>query len=414
MKTNAAKQSIIVQKFGGSSVANPERLKRVAERVCRAAKKGYKVVVVVSAMGDTTDDLIDLAKQINSNPSEREMDMLMSTGEIISSSLLSMAIHQLGYEAISLSGAQVGILTEGSHTRAKIKEISTAKLLAELDKGNIVVVAGFQGVNIHDDVTTLGRGGSDTTAVALAAAVGAEECEIYTDVDGIYSADPRIVSNARKLKTISYDEILELASLGARVMHHRSIEFAKKYGMKVHVRSSFNENEGTMIVEEALNVEEAVIRGIAADKNQAKVTIFKVPDRPGIAARLFKRLAEAELNIDVIIQNVSAEGFTDISFTIERTDLTRAKSILEKICNEIGTKKFETDDKIAKVSVVGIGMRSQPGVARDMFEALAESQINILMISTSEIKISCVIEESGADKALKSLHEKFKLYTHSV
>ena len=403
------KRKIIVQKYGGSSVATPERIRNVAKRVCEMEGKGYQMVVVVSALGKTTDNLINLAKEINANPSEREMDMLMSTGEVMSSALLTMAIHSLGMDAISLSGTQVGIVTEGSHTRAKIKAISTDKLHQELDKGNIVIVAGFQGANIHQDVMTLGRGGSDTTAVALAAVLDAQMCDIFTDVDGIYTADPRVVAKARKLKTISYDEMLELASLGAKVMHSRSIEFAKKYNITVHVRSSLNQNEGTLIVEENKNVEESVIRGIAVDKNQAKVTIQKVPDKPGIAAKLFKDLADEELNIDMIVQNVSEEGHTDISFTTIKSDLPRTKNILTKVCQDVEASGFQTDDQVAKISVVGIGMKSQSGVAAHMFHALAQQKVNIQMITTSEIKISCLVSDKHVDDAMNSLHATFNL-----
>lgn len=405
---------IIVQKFGGSSVADAQKIQNVAKRVCSMREQGFQMVVVVSAMGKTTDNLIQLAKEINSNPSEREMDMLMSTGEVISSSILTMAIHALGHEAIALSGSQIGIRTEGSHTRAKIKEINVEKLHQELDRGNIVIVAGFQGVNIHQDVQTLGRGGSDTTAVALAAVLNAHLCEIYTDVDGVYTTDPRIVPQSRKLKTISYDEMLELAGLGAKVMHSRSIEFAKKYGIKVHVRSSLNQNEGTLIVEENENVEDAVIRGIAVDKNQAKITIQKVPDKPGVAAKLFTLLANEEVNIDMIVQNVSEEGHTDISFTTIRSDIDRVKKILEKICKDIQAMGFLTDHTVAKISVVGIGMKSQSGVAASMFDAMAEDKINIQMISTSEIKISCVISEKDVDGAIRKLHERFELHLETM
>ncbi len=401
--------SLIVQKYGGSSVANPERIKNVAHRIVAAKKAGSNVVAVVSALGDTTDDLIELAKKITDNPSDREMDMLMATGEQMSAALLCMAIHALGYSAISFTGAQVGIYTDNVHTKAKIRSISTDRVQSALKEGHIVVVAGFQGVNDTQDITTLGRGGSDTTAVALAAVLKANTCEIYTDVNGIYTTDPRVVPEAKKIPVISYDEMLELASLGAKVMHSRSIEFAKKYGVDIHVRSSFNNEVGTMITEEVKEMEDVVIRGIAADKDQAKVTISKVPDQPGIAAKLFKILADAHVNIDMIIQNVSEKGHTDISFTVSETDLPKTLKVLKNACAEVGAQKLDSDDKIAKVSVVGVGMKSHSGVAASLFEVLAHEGINVEMISTSEIKISCVIRREMADKAVKAIHKKFEL-----
>ncbi|MBI1883323.1 MAG: aspartate kinase [Chlamydiae bacterium] len=401
--------SLIVQKYGGSSVANPERIKNVARRIVAAKKAGNDVVAVVSALGDTTDDLIDLAKKMTDDPSEREMDMLMATGEQMSAALLSMAVHALGCSAISFTGAQVGIFTDNVHTKAKIRSISTDRVTSALKEGNIVIVAGFQGVNEAQDITTLGRGGSDTTAVALAAVLKADDCEIYTDVNGIFTTDPRVVSEAKRIPEISYDEMLELASLGAKVMHSRSIEFAKKYGVKIHVRSSFNDEPGTMIVEEAREMEDVVIRGVTADKDQAKVTISKVADKPGIAAKIFKLLADAHINIDMIIQNVSEQGHTDISFTVSQTDLSKTLNVLKNAANEVGAQKIDSDDKIAKVSVVGIGMKSHSGVAANLFEALAKEGINILMISTSEIKISCVIRREYADKAVQTVHQKFGL-----
>lgn len=400
---------LIVQKYGGSSVANPERIKNVARRIVAAKKAGHDVVVVVSALGDTTDDLIDLAMKITDNPSEREMDMLMATGEQMSSALLCMAIHALDCSAISLTGAQVGIYTDNVHTKAKIRSISPDRVTSALKEGYIVVVAGFQGVNETQDITTLGRGGSDTTAVALAAVLKADACEIYTDVNGIYTADPRVVTEARKIPVISYDEMLELASLGAKVMHSRSIEFAKKYGVDIHVRSSFNDEPGTKIIEEAKEMEDVVIRGVAADKDQAKITISKVPDKPGIAARLFKILADAHVNIDMIIQNVSDQGHTDISFTVGQADLPKTLKVLKNACQEVGAQKVDSDDQIAKVSVVGIGMKSHSGVAANLFEILAQEGINISMISTSEIKISCVIRREQADNAVRAIHKRFGL-----
>lgn len=401
--------SLMVQKYGGSSVANPDRIRNVANKIIKAKKNGYDVVTVVSALGDTTDELIELAKKITDDPSDREMDMLMSTGEQISAALLSMAIHKLGYEAISFNGAQVGIVTDNVHTKAKIKSISTERIKKALKEGKIVIVAGFQGINENQDITTLGRGGSDTTAVALAAVLKADICEIYTDVNGVFTTDPRIVPEARQIPKISYDEMLELASLGAKVMHSRSIEFAKKYHVDIHVRSSFNDEPGTWIVEEAKEMEDIVIRGVTADKDQAKVTISGVPDKPGIAARIFKLLADGNINVDMIVQNVSEKGSTDITFTVGQNDLQKTMTLLKNSYKEIGAQKIDFDESIAKVSVVGIGMRSHCGVAAILFETLAKEGINIEMISTSEIKISCVIKKDKADKAVKVVHKKFGL-----
>jgi aspartate kinase len=401
--------SLIVQKYGGSSVANPERIKIVAARIAAARKAGNDMVVVVSATGDTTDELIELASKITANPSEREMDMLMSTGEQISAALLSMAIHELGYSAISFNGAQVGIYTDNVHTKAKIRSINTERIQKALKEGNVVIVAGFQGITEYQDITTLGRGGSDTTAVALAAVLKADECEIYTDVNGVYTTDPRIVKEAKKIPVISYDEMLELASLGAKVMHSRSIEFAKNYSVKIHVRSSFNNELGTMIVEEAKEMEDVVIRGVTADKEQAKLTIAKVPDKPGIAAKIFKVLADAHINIDMIVQNVSEQGHTDISFTIGQSDLQKTLKVLEQVCKDVNAETVHSDNDIAKISVVGVGMRSHAGVAANLFETFADQGINVEMITTSEIKISCVIRRSVADKAVQAVHKKFGL-----
>lgn len=401
--------SLIVQKYGGSSVANPERIKVVAERVAKTYREGNQVLVVVSALGGTTDELIRLASKITESPDEREMDMLLSTGEQISVSLLAMALHKLGLEAISFTGAQVGILTDSSHTKARIKEISGNRLQQQLDQGRIVVVAGFQGVDIDNNITTLGRGGSDTTAVALAAILKAKSCEIYTDVDGIYTADPRIVPEARKLSSISHDEMLELASLGAKVMNARSIEFAHKYDVTIHVRSSFNENEGTLITKEADVMEDAVIRGVTMNTDESKITILHVPDTPGVAAKVFKILADANINIDMIIQNVSEKGKTDISFTVMKNDFKKAKSILDEISKEVGGEGIIYDEDIAKISIVGVGMKSHSGVAAKMFECMSEEGINIEMISTSEIKVSIVIHKDSAKKAVKALHKQFNL-----
>lgn len=402
--------SLIVQKYGGSSVANPERIKSVAKRVVRYKKEGYDVVVVVSALGDTTDELIELAYKVTEDPSEREMDMLISTGEQISCALLAMAVERLGEPAISFTGAQVGIITDTSHTKARILNISAADRIKEkLKEGKVVVVAGFQGISIKKEITTLGRGGSDLTAVALARALGAKMCEIYTDVDGVYTADPRIVRNAKKLSKISYDEMLELASLGAKVMQARSVEYGKRYDIPIHVRSSFSNAEGTIICKEAKSMEKIDVSGVALQKDEAKVTICDVPDKPGIAAIIFRELGENNIVIDMIVQNVGRTGTTDVSFTVLNEDLAKTMKVSKKVAKEIGAGEVIKDENIAKISIVGIGMRSHSGIAARMFKALASRKINIEMISTSEIKISCVIGKRFAEPALKALHDEFDL-----
>jgi len=400
---------LIVQKFGGTSVANAERIKAAAKRIVETYKAGNKVIVVVSARGQTTDELIDLAHELTDNPSTREMDMLMSTGEQISIALVAMAIHALGYPAVSFTGGQVGIVTDSYHTKARIRNINTHRVQKELDKGTIVIVAGFQGIDANENITTLGRGGSDTTAVALAAIMKADRCDIFTDVDGIYTADPRKVPLARKLDKVSYDEILELASLGAQVMHSRSIEFAKKYNVPLYVRSSFNNKEGTLICKEAKEMEDIVVSGVAVSKDDAKITIRAVPDVPGQAAKIFHEIARKKINVDMIIQNASIENRADVTFTVPRSDLRLALETAEKIKNDLGAKEVLHDSKIAKLSVVGIGMRSHCGVAEKMFSVLADEKINIQMISTSEIKISCVIDDAHADRALRAVHTAFGL-----
>lgn len=400
---------LIVQKFGGTSVANAERVRAAAKRIVETYKAGNQVIVVVSARGQTTDELIDLAHEITDKPSTREMDMLMSTGEQISIALVAMAIHALGYPAVSFTGGQVGIVTDSYHTKARIRNINTQRIKKELDNGTIVIVAGFQGIDANENITTLGRGGSDTTAVALAAIMKADRCDIFTDVDGIYTADPRKVPHARKLSTISYDEILELASLGAQVMHSRSIEFAKKYNVPLQVRSSFNDKEGTLICKEAKEMENIVVSGVAVSKDDAKITIRAVPDVPGQAAKIFHEIAKRNINVDMIIQNASIEGRADVTFTVPRSDLREALNVAEKIKKDLSAKEVLHDSKIAKLSVVGIGMRSHCGVAEKMFSVLADEKINIQMISTSEIKISCVIEEAHADRALRAVHTAFEL-----
>lgn len=399
----------MVQKFGGSSVANPERIKRVADRVVSYRKKGWRMVVVVSALGDTTDDLIELAAQVTDSPPAREMDMLLSTGEQISVALLAMAIEKLGYSAISFTGAQVGIKTDKTHTKAKIIDIAGDRIKRELACGKVVIVAGFQGVTEDYDITTLGRGGSDLTAVALAEVVSADACEIYTDVDGIYTADPRIVPEAKKLTSLTYDEMLEMASLGAQVMQARSIEVAKKFDIPLHVRSSFNTHVGTFIVKEADIMEDVVISGVTLNKNEAKITVCDVTDTPGIAARIFKEISKSGINVDTIVQNVSHKGYTDLSFTVPSSDFAKAKSLTEKIARTIKAGSVIEDKDIARVSIVGVGMKTHPGVAAKMFEALAEKKINIDMITTSEISISCIIHKKNAETAVKAVHAKFGL-----
>jgi aspartate kinase len=401
---------LIVQKFGGSSVANAERIKRAATRAVRAKRQGNRVIVVVSARGDTTDELIELAREISEDPPRREMDMLLSTGEQQSVALMAMAVDVLGEEAISFAGAQIGIVTDSFHTKAKIKNIDPTRIVEALDAGKVVIVAGFQGIDENLNITTLGRGGSDTTAVALAAALKADVCEIYTDVDGVYTADPRKVLDARKINRISYDEMLELASLGAQVMQARSIEYAKRYGVDIHVRSSFNDNEGTRIVREAPEMESIVVSGVALSKNEAKVTFRGVPDRPGVAAMIMGRFAVRGVNVDMIVQNTSADGVTDMSLTVERSELSEAKKTAQALMADLGGQTVEFEEAIAKLSVVGIGMRSHTGVAEKMFAALAAENVNIKMISTSEIKISVIIDANSADRALAAVHKAFELH----
>ena len=398
---------LIVQKFGGSSVANAERIQKVAKRVASYKKKGHSLVVVVSALGDTTDELIDLANKITADPPEREMDMLLSTGEQISVALLAMALNELGFEAISFTGAQVGILTDTSHTRARIVKIDTARIFEQLKKGKIVIVAGFQGITPGQDITTLGRGGSDLTAVALAKELKADECEIYTDVEGVYTTDPRLVPKARKLKEITYDEMLEMASLGAQVMQARSIEVAKKFDVPIHVRSSFSQNPGTMIIKEVKRMEDVLVSGITLNKNEAKITICNVPDKPGIAAKIFKELSSNGINVDMIVQNVSHVRQTDISFTVSKASSQKAIKLTKKAAKNISAGDVLQDEDIARVSIVGVGMKSHPGVAAKMFDVLAHNKINIEMISTSDISISCIIQKKFAEAAVKALHAKF-------
>ncbi len=402
--------ALVVQKYGGTSVGTTEKIKNVARRVARTKDAGNDVVVVISAMAGETDRLIGLAHELSELPDEREMDLLLSSGERASAALLAIALRELGYPARSFTGRQAGFITDGAHTKARIKKIEARNVLDALKEGMIAVVAGFQGVDeLSHDVTTLGRGGSDTTAVALAAGLNADVCEIYTDVTGVFTADPRIVPEARKLKVISFEEMLEMASAGAKVLQVRSVEIGMKYNIPIHVRSTFSEEEGTMVVPANKDMEDVVVSGVTYDKNQAKITVVGVPDRPGIAKALFDPIAEANINVDMIIQNVSQDGLTDISFTVARTELPKAIKVIENVVKEIGAQKFITDDTIAKVSIVGVGMRSHPGVAATMFDALADEGINIIMISTSEIKVSCVIEDKYLELAVRALHKAFEL-----
>lgn len=403
------KLAIIVQKFGGSSVADAECVKNVARLAIAEHEKGKQVVVVVSAMGKTTDNLLNLARQITDVPDPREIDMLISTGEQISIAMLAIAIQSMGVPARSFTGPQVGIITDNAHRKAKIVRINDEKIRRELNKGEIVIVAGFQGTTLDNEVTTLGRGGSDTTAIALAAVLEAEVCDIYTDVDGVYTADPRIVPNARKLKRITYDEMLELASLGAKVLHSRSVEIGKNYNVPIHVRSSFDNIPGTMVVKEIKEMEDIVVSGVAYNRNEAKISLLGVPDKPGVAASLFGTLGERNIVVDMIIQNVGADELNDITFTVSKDDLDEALIVAEAAAKELGAKNVVHDRSIAKVSVVGVGMKSHSGVAATMFRALAKNKINIGMISTSEIKISCVIKETDVDRAVQAIHKEFEL-----
>ena len=398
--------SLIVQKFGGSSVANAERVFNVAKIVTDTYKKGNKVVVVVSAQGDTTDDLIEKANEINPDASKREKDMLLAAGEQISISLLAMAIEKLGFPVISLLGWQAGFQTSSAYTSARIKRVRTDRIEKELDKNNIVIVAGFQGLNRYEDITTLGRGGSDTSAVAIAAAMHADLCQIFTDVQGVYTADPRKVENAKMLKTISYDEMLELATLGAQVLNNRSVEMAKKYNIELEVLSSFTNTPGT-IVKEAAKMEKMLISGVAKDTEVARISVVGVPDEPGLAFKMFSRLSAKKINIDIILQSIGRDGTKDISFTVAKDNAKEAAAIMEEYIETVGGKSVLVDEKVAKISIVGAGMESHAGVATKMFEALYDAQINIRMISTSEIKVSVLIDEDNADAAVKAIHSKF-------
>ena len=406
---------LIVQKFGGSSVADAEGMKRVAARIVATKKAGNQVVVVVSAMGDTTDELIDLANAVTPIPQGRELDMLLTAGERISMAVLAMAINNLGFEALSFTGSQAGVITDSVHGKARIIDVTPGRIREAIDSGAIAIVAGFQGISQDTkDITTLGRGGSDTTAVALAAALDADVCEIYTDVDGVFSADPRVVPNARKLKTVTYEEMLELAAAGAKVLHLRCVEYARRFNLPIHVRSSFSPNEGTWVVEnhpEGGTMEQAIISGVAHDKSEAKVTIVGVPDRTGIAARIFQAIADNDINVDMIVQNVSAAatGLTDISFTVSKTEGQKATDVLKRIQGEVGFVSLIYDDTIGKLSLVGAGMRSHPGVTATFFASMADAGVNIEMISTSEIRISVIVREADVERAAKAAHSAFGL-----
>lgn len=401
--------SVIVHKYGGTSVGTVERIHRVADRVAKACGEGHRVVVVLSAMSGETDRLIRLAQEMTSRPDERELDMLLSTGERVTIALLAMALRGRGVDARSFTGRQVGIMTDNSHTKARITRVTAERITQALEQGVVPVVAGFQGINDQNDVTTLGRGGSDLTAVALAGALKADRCIIFTDVDGVYTADPNVVPAARRLDRVAYEEMLELASLGAKVLQSRSVEFAAKYNVPIEVRSSFKDGKGTLVTREDADMERVMVSGVSGDRNQAKITIVGVPDHPGIAARIFGPVAEANILVDMIIQNVSQADMTDISFTVPRVDLPKSVDLVQQLAKEVEAKSVTVTESIAKVSLVGVGMRSHSGVAAKMFDVLSRERINIMMISTSEIKISCVIEEKYMELAMRSLHSAFGL-----
>jgi len=400
---------IIVQKYGGSSVSSIDKIKKIAGKIVQKAKKGYRLVIVLSAMGKSTDKLVKMAEGITANPREREMDMLLSTGEQVSIALLTMAIHNLNWEAISLTGRQAGIVTSGGHTKAKVTNIHHEKIKNALKKGNIVIVAGFQGINLNGDITTLGRGGSDTTAIALAAQLHADLCEIFTDVDGVYNADPRIVKNACRIPEISYDEMAEMAILGAKVMHYRAIDLARNYQVKILVKSSFEPGEGTMIKEVDVMLEKVIVRGVTEEKNVGKIVAEGVPDVPGIAYKLFKALAEKEIIVDMIIQSSHRKEINDIAFTVAMADFNNASKITNEFIEEVNAQGIISDSKVAKVSIVGAGITSDPLIASRMFGALSREKINIDMISTSGIRISCLINEENIEKAVKTIHKEFNL-----
>ena len=401
--------ALIVQKYGGTSVADAERIKNVAKRIARTRDEGNQVVVVVSAMGDTTDELIQLAYQISEKPDNRELDVLLSTGEVVSSTLLAMALHSMGYPAISLSGAQAGIRTDAAYSGARILQIEPKRVVKELDKGNIVIVAGFQGITEDMDITTLGRGGSDTTAVALAASLGAEVCQIYTDVEGVYSADPRLVPEAHHLDEIHYEEMLELATYGAKVVHPRAVELGELFNIPILVASSFTENPGTLIHGGVSMEVRDKVRSIVYDLNVGKITVVGVPDRPGIAAAIFSPLAKASISVDTIVQNASIQGITDLTFTVVKGDLARAMEVVKPIASQIGARECASDDKLGAVSIIGTGMQNTPGFAARMFSTLSENNINIQLITTSEVRITCIINAEQVQEAVRALHRAFEI-----
>ncbi len=406
--------SLIVQKYGGTSVGDAEKIKHVASRVKRASDAGNDVVVIVSAMAGETNKLVDLCNAMMEIPDPREYDVVVSAGEQVTIGLLAMALKAMGQDAISLLGSQIAIHTDDVHARARIESIDKDKILENLKAGRVVIVPGFQGITEQGYITTLGRGGSDTSAVAVAAALEADACEIYTDVDGIFTTDPNMVLDARKLDKISYDEMLEMASQGAKVLQIRSVEFAKNYNVPLHVRSTFTEEEGTWVVKEDAEMEKVVVSGVTCDKNEAKISVLRVPDKPGIASRIFGAIAEASINVDMIIQNISIDGFTDMTFTVPKTDLTQALEIVKGVGKEIGASDILFDEKVAKIAVIGTGMRSHSGVASKMFAALAEEGVNIMMISTSEIKVSCIVERKYSELAVRVLHDAFDLGKETV
>jgi len=406
--------ALIIQKYGGTSVATIDKIKHVAKKVVETKKAGNDLIVVVSAMAGETDRLIELAHQIVARPDEREYDVMVSTGEQVSIALLSMAIQDLGCKAVSFLGFQIKIVTNSDFSKARILNIDSEKITNELRNGSIIVIAGFQGIDEQGNITTLGRGGSDTTAVAVAAALKADVCEIYTDVEGVYTTDPTICANARKLERISYDEMLEMASLGAKVLHTRSVEFAKKYSVPIHVRYTFSQNTGTLVTKEDEIMEKVIVSGVTYNKDEAKITIVKVPDKPGIASKIFKPISEANINVDMVIQNVSEDGFTDVTFTVSKSECKKALEVIKGVVQEIGAADVRYDKDIVKVSIVGVGMRSHAGVAAKMFTVLADEGINIMMISTSEIKISCVINAKYTELAVRVLHDAFELGEHMV
>jgi len=406
--------ALIVQKYGGTSVGSVDKMKAVAKRVIECSQEGNQLVVILSAMAGQTDRLIQLAGEITDHPDPRELDVLLSTGEQVSIALFAMIIKSMGYDVRSLLGFQVAVLTDRLYGKARIRKVETARLKRELKRNRIVAVAGFQGLDSHSDITTLGRGGSDTTAVAIAAVLNAEVCEIYTDVNGVYTTDPHICPKARKLDTISYDEMLEMASLGARVMEIRSVEFAKKYNVSIHVRSSFSKERGTMVVAETMDMERVLVSGVAYNKDEARITVKKVPDNPGIASQIFKPIGEAGVVVDMIVQNTSEDGLTDVTFTVSKSDFYNTMKVVRDVALKIGAEKVLGDEDISKVSIIGVGMRSHAGVAQTMFETLFRENINILMISTSEIKISCVIEEKYTELAVRSLHKVFGLHNEKL